>query len=320
MPTPHLALEQAAEWFALLRSGEAGEAERGAWRAWLAASEAHRSAWAQVERISRRFEPIQASPDPRSAGAVLQAAQGRAQRGRRRVLLGAAALAGAGALGWGLWREDALAALLADQRSGIGELRELVLADGTRVWLGPASALDVDYRPALRRLRLRAGEVFVETAHDAARDFVVDTPHGRARALGTRFELRLRDDARSALAVYEGAVEVRSAGGATTVLRAGQQTRFDRGAIETPADADPARQAWTRGILIAQDMALAEVVAELARYQRGHFAVAPEVAGLRVVGSFPLHDTGRALAMLARVLPIEVRRPLPWWTAIEAKK
>jgi transmembrane sensor len=60
-------LEQAAEWFALLRSGEATEADRAGWRAWLDGPEEHRAAWASVERIGSRFEPLRASPDPRAA-------------------------------------------------------------------------------------------------------------------------------------------------------------------------------------------------------------------------------------------------------------
>ena len=34
----HQAMQEAAEWFALLRSGEAGDADRRAWETWLAAS------------------------------------------------------------------------------------------------------------------------------------------------------------------------------------------------------------------------------------------------------------------------------------------
>lgn len=319
----HQAMQAAAEWFALLRSGEASDADRSAWESWLAASEAHRTAWACVEQVSRRFEPIQSSVSPRSTVGVLQTAQQHQAR-RRRFLLSVAAFGGTGLLSWAAWRHTPLPTMamawMADHRTSVGEVREIALSEGTRVWLGSASAFSEDYQPGLRRLRLVAGDIFIETAADLHRDFVVDTPHGRLRALGTRFNVRLEGDAQTFVTVYEGAVEVRTAtSGTTRVLRASEQTRFSGSGVEAPAQADPARESWTQGLLIAQDMPLAQVAAELARYRRGHLDVAPEVAGLRVFGSFPLNDTDRALVMLATVLPVQVRHTLPWWSSIEPK-
>lgn len=318
----HRAMQEAAEWFALLRSGEAGHADRTAWESWLAANEAHRTAWACVEQVSHRFEPIQSSVNPRSTVEVLQTAQHHALR--RRVLLGLATCGGTGLLSWAVWRHTPLPAMAmawaADHHTGVGEVRKVALSDGTRVWLGSASAFNEDYQPGLRRLRLVAGDIFIETAADAHRDFVVDTPQGRLRALGTRFNVRLEGDGQTFVAVYEGAVEVRTATSDTTrVLRASEQARFSGSGVEAPAQADPARESWTQGLLIAQDMPLGQVAAELARYRRGHLAVAPEIAGLRVFGSFPLNDTDRALVMLATVLPVQVRHTLPWWSSIEPK-
>ena len=318
----HRAMQEAAEWFALLRSGEAGHADRTAWESWLAANEAHRTAWACVEQVSHRFEPIQSSVNPRSTVEVLQTAQHHALR--RRVLLGLATCGGTGLLSWAVWRHTPLPAMAmawaADHHTGVGEVREVALSDGTRVWLGSASAFNEDYQPGLRRLRLVAGDIFIETAADAHRDFVVDTPQGHLRALGTRFNVRLEGDGQTFVAVYEGAVEVRTATSDTTrVLRASEQARFSGSGVEAPAQADPARESWTQGLLIAQDMPLGQVAAELARYRRGHLAVAPEIAGLRVFGSFPLNDTDRALVMLATVLPIQVRHTLPWWSSIEPR-
>ena len=51
-------LEQAAEWYALLRSGQAGQEDHDRWQAWLAADARHREAWSYVERISQRFDPV----------------------------------------------------------------------------------------------------------------------------------------------------------------------------------------------------------------------------------------------------------------------
>ena len=99
-------------------------------------------------------------------------------------------------------------------------------------------------------------------------------------------------------------------------LPAGFQTRFSATDIETPARADPAREAWHRGILLADDIRLDELVKELGHYQHGFINVAPEVAGLQVFGGYPLAQPERALTMLEAALPIRIQRPLPWWTEI----
>ncbi|MFG6416994.1 FecR domain-containing protein [Roseateles sp. DC23W] len=321
---PHAALAQAADWFALLRSGEATPADQARWHDWLAAGAAHREAWARVERISLRFVPLRDSHDPQATvGALATARQRRATR--RHVLRSVSWLAGGSVAGWMAWRCTELPLLAAhwtaDHRAAGSELASRVLADGSRIWLAPGAALKLHFGTQIRRMQLLAGQLFVDTAPDAHRRFIVDTPQGRLRALGTRFHVRMLADDRATLAVYDGAVELRTAGSAAaTVVQAGQQRNFDAHTLDGVTPADPNGHAWTRGILLAQDMSLGDVLTEVARYRPGHLAVAPEVAGLRVHGSFPLANTDRALAMLAGVLPIRLRQPLPWWTAVEARR
>ncbi|GAA5232547.1 FecR family protein [Verticiella sediminum] len=313
-------LEQAADWFALLLSGEATPADHRRWEDWLCASDEHRRAWGYVENLNRRFAPLKASAAPRLAASAYQQASDTQGR-RRQVLRGIAALAGSGLLGWTTWRHTPLAGIavawMADHRTGTGEVREITLADGTRVWLNAASAFDQDYQPGQRLLHLVRGEILVDTASDPLqRPFRVATAQGRLRALGTRFTVRLDDDAHTTLVVYGGAVEVQPLAGAVATVGAGHQVRFGADGVSGAAPADPAREAWTRGVLIARNIPLAEVVEELRRHHRGHLGLAPEVAGLRVFGSYPANDPDQALAMLETVLPILVRRPLPWWTTI----
>jgi transmembrane sensor len=316
-PTPSFdVLQQAAQWYALLRGDDAGECERGAWRQWLAASDAHRAAWKCVEKVGRRFEPLQPEGERQAAASALAA--GRSGATRRKLLQSLAALSGVAVLGWGATR-GVPAAWRADYRTGVGEVQAITLADGTRVWLNTASALDADYRPSLRRLHLLDGEMLVETARDHARPLVADSRHGRMRALGTVFTVRQLEET-TYLAVYAGAVEVRTAGsGATRVVGAGEQLRFGRDRIEAPLPADPARRAWSRGVLLADDLPLGQLVDELGRYRRGHLAVAPAAADLRVMGTYPLDDPERALAMLEAALPVRVCRTLPWWVTVEAR-
>lgn len=318
-------LERAAEWYALFQAGPVSEADRERWAAWMASDQAAPAAWARVESISRRFAlPV---PLRQAADSALSLSNRRLHDRRRALQL----LGLMGATGLGAWTAAQtppiarqLIALRADHHSGIGQTRELTLTDGSRVFLNADSALDVQFDHELRALRLLRGEVLVQTARDAlptARPFVVDTAQGHMRALGTRFSVRLDDDGRTRLGVFEGKVAVRTTDSPQieTVIDTGQRVRFDSHAIEPARAADPAREAWTRGLLLAQDQPLSVFIKELSLHRRGLLTCDTAVVHLRVVGGFPLHDTDRALAMLEAALPVQIHQRFPWWTTVRAR-
>jgi transmembrane sensor len=318
----HQVMEQAAEWYALLRTGSASASEQRKWKQWLDNAAEHQQAWRYVERVGRRFEPLHASPDRDAAVRAFGQAANGAPRRRRAVLLGLAGLA-AGGLGWGAWRHTALPVMAstwgADHRAGVGETARVALPDGTQVWLKALSAFNVDFNPAQRRLQLVAGEMLIDTGRDPLRPFLVDTEQGRLQALGTRFTVR-QDAGDTLVTVFEGAVRVDAARShATGIVPAGQQLRFTAHALQTMAPANPAHEAWAHGVLVADNTPLLEVVAELRRYRYGHVGLSPELARMRVFGSYPINDADRALDMLSSVLPIRVQRTLPWWISVEPR-
>lgn len=312
-------LQQAAQWYARLRAGTADNTLLQGWQQWLDQHEDHRTAWTFVERISQRFEPLQSQAD-----ASVQALQGARHRlhSRRRTLGTLSVLCGGALLGWAGWRNQwvpqSLLALGSDLRTGVGEIHTTQLADGTRLWLNGDSALNINYQSDLRRLQLMAGEVLIETAADS-RPFVIDSAQGRMQALGTRFSVLQREhDTR--LAVFEGAVRIEPyEGAASTLVDAGKQIDFDRHGSGVLISADSAREAWSQGRLLANDISLAAFVDELQRYQPGYLGVSAAAGELRVVGNFPANDPARTLKMLEGALPIRINRPLPWWTTIELR-
>ncbi|MFL9923088.1 FecR domain-containing protein [Herbaspirillum lusitanum] len=322
VPADFHSLEQAAQWYAALYVDEASDAQRKAWSLWLQERPEHRRAWQHIEAVSSRFAPLRGDGEREAAALAIEVSTKR-RHTRRQALRSLTMLAGTGLAGWLAWRtspiQNIVTALNADYRSATGELRTLTLADGTRVWLNAGSALDVDFTDAHRLLRLKSGEILVDTAHEAqGRPFYVDTSFGRMQALGTRFTVRQYED-HALLAVFDGRVAIRNLAGREEIVAAGTQRRFSATAVAAAEPVDPAREAWTRGILLAEDIRLDVFLSELGRYQRGHLGVDPEVAAIRVVGRFPATNPMQALAMLERDLPIRVRRILPWWITVEAR-
>lgn len=241
---------------------------------------------------------------------------------RRRALQQLALLlsvGGAGALGmrelpWRVWA--------ADERTQVGERRELALPDGSSLWLNTASAVDLRFDADQRSVLLREGEILIRTAADPvspSRPFIVETAQGSVRALGTRFTVR-QDDSETRVTVHEHAVEVRVTGHAPRHLDAGQALRFGAASPGELQPADANTQAWTRGLLHADHTSLGELVAELSRHRPGVLRCDPAVADLRVSGAFPLAQTDEALAMLERTLPVRVRRGFGRWvTTLEVR-
>jgi transmembrane sensor len=313
-------LEAAAHWFAVLSDVAPDAAAQQDWRAWLAASPQHRQAWARVEAISQGMSLPR--EQPLAAAFALDAAS-RLQK-RRRALKMLTVLAGSGLGAWGMSRTPAgqslLAGLGADFQTGVGEVREIALQDHSQLWLNTDTAIDARFDPARRLVLLRKGEIMIATHPDTqapARPFLVDSAQGRMRALGTRFSVRALDADTTELSVFEGRVEVMPArSNAARIVETGERVRVTPTAIVAHGSADPGQMMWSRGILLADGTPLGEVVAQLARYRRGHLGCDPAVAHLRVVGGYPLTDADRALQLLQASLPIEVHAITPWWLTV----
>jgi len=315
MQPDYVALEQAAEWFAVLSDARVDEAQREAWRHWLAASPGHTIAWQRVERISGQFQVL-----PAAQRVVARSALQSAGPSRRQVLASLLLVGGGSALGLGTahlpWR-----GWVADQRSAVGQIRQVGLIDGGQLWLNSNSAVDIVYDTTQRLLRLWQGELLLDSAADIqrpARPLLVETEHGRLQALGTRFSVR-KDEQGTRLSVFEGAVRVTSLAGLSQVAQAGEELLFDRQRISPVMPARAARQAWQRGVLLADERTLADFIAELAEHVPGHLAVDPRVANLRLVGAFPLQDPERIFAALEASLPVRVRRRWHWWLTLEPR-
>jgi transmembrane sensor len=317
----YLVMQEAAEWFAVLRADDAALADQLEWQRWHDASPSHRAAWRRVEAVSAEFQLLPGEP----ARIALDEVGTRGRDGRRAAIKGVMLLCLTAGLGGAVFgRRDTrnwLAGLNAQQATKVGDIRQMVLADGGVLWLNTDTRLDIDYMPALRRIALYSGEILITTAKDSQmppRPLVVDVLHGRLRALGTRFTVRTSADA-TLLSVYEGKVQVEPReGGGTRIVAAGSQLSFDADAIGQPYAADDNATAWTEHRLMPDQMRLDDFLAELSRYRHGYLGCAPEVAHLRLVGSYPLADTDRILAALAATLPVRVRRRHDWWVTVEA--
>ncbi|MCX2543926.1 FecR family protein [Pseudomonas sp. COW5] len=309
-PVPAHVLDAAIAWQLTLDSSTPLEREEFA--KWHAANEEHARAWRQLGMLDQRFS--MASGPARAA--LLQSREGIRRRVRK---LGSGLASVVAVIGLSLFAAEHYLPLdywLADQRTATGEQRTVRLADGTVVNLNTHSAMDVRFDDKQRLVVLQEGEILIETGHGDARPFIVETREGRMRALGTRFLVK-REEQGTRLSVLQSAVAAHpQSDPQEQILREGQQVLIRNNGLDSVVALNPGADAWTRGMLVVDNARLEDLVHELGRYRRGHLGIAPEVADLRITGSFPLHDTDKALSALLPTLPVQIEQHTPWWVTV----
>lgn len=293
----------------------ANPVEREEFAKWHAAHEEHARAWRQLGMLDQRFSV--ASGPARTA--LLQSREGIRRRLRK---LGNSVASVVAVIGLGLFAGEHYLPIgywLADQRTATGEQRAIRLADGTLINLNTHSAVDVRFDEKQRLIVLQEGEILVETGHGDARPFIVETREGSMRALGTRFLVK-REEQGTRLSVLQSAVAAHpESSSEEQILREGQQVLIRNDGLGPVLAVNLGADAWTRGMLVVDNARLEDLVHEIGRYRRGYLGVAPQVADLRITGSFPLKDTNLALNALLPTLPVQIEQHTPWWVTVAAK-
>jgi transmembrane sensor len=195
--------------------------------------------------------------------------------------------------------------------TAIGEQRDVLLPDGSRITLNTDTAVTVRYADSVRRIDLERGEAVFSVKHDTQRPFDVAAGETLTRALGTEFNVDMRRD-RISVSVIEGVVRVAAVGDAGTggppgipALTRGRTAELRRGdghIAETAADLNRIH-AWRARRLEFSDTPLPAALAEFNRYSTAHVVIGtPELQSVRVSGVFSIGDTEAFLFSLREAL------------------
>lgn len=180
----------------------------------------------------------------------------------------------------------------------LGERSQVVLPDGTKVWLNSSSR--VEYAAPLfsreRRVKMD-GEAYFEVEHDPRAPFVVTTEGLDIKVLGTRFNIRNLDNEHTVSTVLlEGSVMAYATGdqSSSVRLRPSQQLLFDTRTKAMRLMDDPSAERsinWIDGRLSFDRNTLSEIVAELKRYYNVEVRfMDPSLSGERFSGEFRVGD------------------------------
>jgi len=311
-------VDEAAHWLAMCSDAAASAEERERFVAWLRRSNLHVEEFLRVSALAARLGDRAIWPDDtlvalREAAlrddrhaVITRIVSSRTPTARVRPRMHWSIAAALGALLIGTALIAGLPRLRASQGQSftteIGEMRSIVLRDGSVVELNTRSRLRTSFGADIRRITLEEGEAIFRVAKDPARPFHVVAGDTEVVAVGTQFNVYAAPD-RTVVTVLEGRVRVsdRTSPPARVELGSGEQAVVaPRQPIRRVTLADPDRvKAWTARRLVFEDETLAGVASQFARYSPRLIRIGDaRLAGRRISGVFDANDPASLVQFL----------------------
>lgn len=302
------------DWLLRLEAAPDDGELRMAFDAWLASSDANRDAFRIVGHTWERLGSLPGKPLPRAEPA----------RGAPRRLRPAVAFFAVAAMACLVFAffPALQTRLLADHATGVAELRDVVLEDGSVVHLDAGSAIALKYGAASREVTLLGGQAFFDVVSAEGRPFRVRAGDVTVTVTGTAFGVLKSSDA-VAVAVQSGAVEVSPGDGTRPArLSPGQRLVVDRAsrAVALSDVAPDEIASWRRHRLVVHDATLDDVVEELGRHHAGLIVLPDRALGRRLVtGVFDLTRPVEALTVVAETQNAKLTAITPYLLVVSAR-
>lgn len=188
-------------------------------------------------------------------------------------------------------------------------LRDIVLADGSRVQMNLGSKLSFANFKDRRSVSLSKGEAYFEVKHDAGHPFQVNAGRGQVRVTGTKFNVWTYQD-EVVVTLTQGSVQViadRGRPDQLAYLSPGMQAHYTAQMIspEIRAALPEEALAWRSGKLILRDLSLTDALPQINRYLPAPIHLGDRATGnLRIGGIYNTNDLASLVQTLPKVLPV----------------
>lgn len=171
-------------------------------------------------------------------------------------------------------------------RSGAGERKQMLLPDGSVVYLNSDTKLGVAkvaFNKEKREIWLEEGEAFFEVAKNPEKPFIVHTHNLETTVKGTSFNIKAYKELdESSVSVRDGRVEVRNGGSLLGTLTQNRQIVYNKttGSFEEHQTSWEDAAAWMESRLVMKQANAKELKLRL----RQHFGVEVEIRGTALEG------------------------------------
>jgi len=291
-------------------------AEAEAFQGWIKASDEHAQEFRAHMLLAKLVRDLPAHIRTEMLTQATEDAHERSQRWKlwTRGLAASVVLGLVTTLGWFGYQYNSASI---EYVTPVSITRDVTLPDGSIAHLNTRTDLRWTGRSGERRVALREGEALFEVKHDPAHPFTVVLDTSEIRVLGTRFNVRRRDNTEVVVTVLEGTVEVlqKPASGSTQAawtrtLHANQQLVYNATGVVRDIYASTGANAarWREGILEFEDESLSNIAGDLGRYTDRKIVVSdPHLAQLRLGGQLKVRgDIKGSLGLLERIAPVAV--------------
>jgi len=314
-----LLIEEAMEWLLRLEESPLDGRLKQEFQAWLDRDEAHREAYRSV-RLT--WSALGKLPHERPVGEGAPGAVIPLPRRKRQRMAWIAAVAAVAAACVTLAAFPVIQNhILADHLTGVAELRQVTLPDGSIAWLDAGSAIAVDYDRSSRGVSLLAGQAFFDVEHAQGQPFRVTADEVTVEVTGTAFNV-LRTPVTVAVTVQSGTVEVVAGNHAPNYLAGGDRLVFDRQSRSVERDQVPADlvASWRTRRLVVHDTRFGDIVEELGRHFPGMIVVPDGSLNLELItGVFDVSHPLDALGTLADSQRASLTRITPYLVIVSRR-
>lgn len=176
-----------------------------------------------------------------------------------------------------------------------GKRSEIMLSDGTKVWLNSGSSLEFPstFSGDTREVLL-SGEMYIEVASDNDKSFFVHASGYDVKVYGTKFNISTYSDSPSFVVLVEGSVSLQSTEREELFLSPHEQAIYSEatGTFDTRKVDVDSFISWKKGYLMFEDTPMIEALKQIERYYNLSFNYGDDVSfqGLTCTGKIILSD------------------------------
>ena len=168
-----------------------------------------------------------------------------------------------------LRNSDASANEMVTVTNPAGQIKQLQLPDGSRLWLNAKTELRYQKYFATNREIELDGEAYFEVTHNPKHPFVVKTSEVQTKVLGTRFSIKnYKEENLATIALISGSIQVAHKSEKPTLLKPTTQLSFNKsqqkGSVSTIDTSS--FLAWTQGKLQFEGESLGSITRTLERW------------------------------------------------------
>ena len=198
--------------------------------------------------------------------------------------------------------------------SPLGVRSQIVLPDGSKVWLNSESTIrfKVPFEAISRRVEL-TGEAFFDVKKDLRRPFQVQSGKINVTVLGTRFNYKaFAEDPTVEIVLCEGIVSLSAEGpgiGKELIMKPGERAVIDKKSNQTNISDEKTGKyiAWHTGKLVFDECPMPEVAVQLERWFGVEVKIDdPKILSYRITTTFENEPLHQVLELLSLSSPIKI--------------